>query len=48
MASYHSDISGHDKTTDELYRLFDVEETGLSDTQVEHNRKKYGPNGELH
>ena len=46
--AFHSDLTGHDKTADELYRYFDVEETGLSDSQVESNRKKYGPNGELY
>lgn len=39
------EISGHDKTGEELQRRFEVDENGLSDRQVEDNRKKYGKNG---
>lgn len=39
------DISGHDRTPEELYKRFGVDEAGLSDAQVTENRKKYGPNG---
>lgn len=40
------DISAHDKTPEELYAFFKVDDTGLTDDQVKSNRKKYGPNGE--
>ena len=36
------------KTSDECVGYFGVDaERGLSQRQVEENRKKYGPNGEL-
>ena len=41
------ELSGHDKTPEELYAYFKVDDSGLSDSQVESNRKKYGPNGKL-
>jgi len=39
------DITTHDRTVEETFKLFNVDDTGLSDQQVETNRKKYGPNG---
>ena len=39
---------GFMKTADECVGYFGVDaERGLSQRQVEENRKKYGPNGEL-
>ncbi|XP_067930205.1 calcium-transporting ATPase sarcoplasmic/endoplasmic reticulum type-like isoform X3 [Watersipora subatra] len=38
------ELSAHDKTSEELYDYFKVDDTGLTDSQVETNRKKYGPN----
>ena len=38
---------GFQKTSDECIAYFRVDyERGLSSSQVEENRKKYGPNGE--
>lgn len=48
-AATHSamEVSAHDRSVEELQKIFGVDESGLSDHQVEDNRKKYGPNGKL-
>lgn len=39
------ELSTHDRTVEEVRKLFNVDENGLSDNQIEENRKRYGPNG---
>lgn len=41
------EVSAHDRSIEEVQKIFGVDEVGLSDSQVEDNRKKYGPNGKL-